>query len=147
MKSRKTKESKISRGLRNNNPGNIRRSGVEYRGERQSDDLQFKQFAAPAWGYRAMFMLLHTYRVRYGLETVGDMVARYAPPSENRTGLYAAAVCRWAGIGPQEPLDTLCREDMVPVVAAMSRMENGVPAVMEQVLRGWELFIADRERS
>lgn len=141
-----TEKSKVSRGLRNNNPGNIRRSAAQYRGERPSDDKQFKRFVAAAWGYRAMFMLLHTYRVRYGLNTVSGMIARYAPPAENHTGRYAACVCRWAGIGLQEPLDTLAREDMVPVVAAMSRMENGVPAVMEDVSRGWELFMADTDQ-
>ena len=55
----------MSRGLRNNNPGNIRRSKVRYRGEvHPSQDPEFRQFSAPEWGYRAIFVLLDTYRVR-----------------------------------------------------------------------------------
>ena len=62
----------MSRGLANNNPGNIRRSKVRYKGEVQpSRDPSFKQFESPAWGYRAVFMLLHTYRVRHGLRIIG----------------------------------------------------------------------------
>ena len=73
----------MSRGLANNNPGNIRRSKVRYKGEVQpSRDPSFKQFESLAWGYRAVFMLLHTYRVRHGLRTIREMISRWAPPSE-----------------------------------------------------------------
>ena len=37
------------------------------------------------WGYRAMFVLLHTYRVRHGCRTLREMISRYAPPMENHT--------------------------------------------------------------
>ena len=49
--------SELPRGLRNRNPGNIRRSAVRYKGETKSDDAAFKTFASTAWGYRAMFVL------------------------------------------------------------------------------------------
>ena len=79
----------MSRGLDNRNPGNIRRSGVRYRGEvRPSRDADFKQFKSMEWGYRAMFVLLHTYSVRYGCNTLSKMISRYAPPSENDTQAY-----------------------------------------------------------
>ena len=45
--------SELPRGLRNRNPGNIRRSAVRYKGETESDDAAFKTFASTAWGYRA----------------------------------------------------------------------------------------------
>ena len=57
--------SRLSRGLRNLNPGNIRRSSVRYKGEKShSTDSAFKQFESLEAGYRAMFVLLHTYFVR-----------------------------------------------------------------------------------
>ena len=53
---------KTSRGIRNRNPGNIRRSGGHYKGEVvPSGDSEFKQFETMAWGYRAMFVLLDGY--------------------------------------------------------------------------------------
>lgn len=131
----------MSRGLRNNNPGNIRRSKVRYRGEVQpSQDPEFRQFSAPEWGYRAIFVLLDTYRVRYGLRTVTQMISRWAPPSENRTQAYIDAVCCMTGLSPDEPLDTRDRATMVPLAAAISRVENGTAAVMRDVERGWALF-------
>ena len=130
----------MSRGIDNCNPGNIRRSKVNYKGERHpSQDPSFKQFESMEWGYRAMFVLLDTYRVRYGLNTIREMISRYAPPEENHTSLYIDVVCDMTGIAPDEPLNTRLREDMVPVVAAMSRVENGCPARREQVERGFDL--------
>lgn len=73
----------MSRGLQNCNPGNIRQSKVRYKGEvRPSRDPAFKQFESLAWGYRAIFVLLDTYRIRYGLDTIRGMISRWAPPSE-----------------------------------------------------------------
>ena len=92
------------------------------------------------WGYRAMFVLLHTYRVRNGCRTLREMISRYAPPMENHTENYIRAVAAGAQVSPDEPLDTKSGERMIPVVAAMSRVENGMPARMDEVRAGWELF-------
>ena len=46
--------SELPRGLRNRNPGNIRRSAVRYKGETKSDDAAFKTFASTAWGYLSL---------------------------------------------------------------------------------------------
>ena len=132
----------MSRGLRNNNPGNIRVSPVRYQGERvPSGDPAFKQFKSILWGYRAMFVLLHTYRIKHGLNTLTGMIHRYAPPVENHTEGYLRAVCNWSGIPADRPLNTLDGTAMIPVVAAMSRIENGTPAIEADVLAGWKLFI------
>lgn len=134
----------MSRGMENRNPGNIRRSRTRYKGEvRPSRDPEFKQFASLEWGYRAIFVLLHTYRVRYGLDTVAAMIARWAPPSENRTDAYVRFVTERTGIGADEPLDTSCRATMLPLAAAISLMENGAEAPRGALERGWELFLAD----
>lgn len=130
----------MSRGIDNCNPGNIRLSKVFYRGEVQpSQDAAFKQFSSMEWGYRAMFVLLDTYARRYGLNTIRGMISRYAPPSENNTEAYIAAICEWTGIAADEVLDTRSRRDMVPIVVAMSRIENGLPALRPQVEKGFDL--------
>lgn len=131
----------MSRGLTNCNPGNIRRSKVRYRGEVQpSRDPAFKQFTTPAWGYRAIFVLLDTYRVRHGLDTVAGMIARWAPPSENHTSAYVRFVAEAVGVAPDERIDTRDPATMLRFAAAVSEMENGCPADMRQVEAGWALF-------
>ena len=132
----------MSRGLRNNNPGNIRRSRVRYKGEvRPSRDPDFKEFETMAYGYRAVFVLLDTYRSHYGLNTIRQMLNRYAPPTENFTEGYVRFVADCSGVMSDEVVDTRSERDMIPIVAAMSKIENGVAANIEDVERGWELFV------
>ena len=131
----------MSRGLTNCNPGNIRQSKTRYKGERHpSRDSEFKEFESMAYGYRAIFVLLDTYSRRYGLCTIRQMLNRYAPPSENFTEGYIRFVSEKTGIAPDEIVNSRAARDMVPIVAAMSQIENGKPAVMADVHRGWELF-------
>ena len=94
-----------------------------------------------AYGYRAMFVLLDTYRSRYGLTTIRQMLNRYAPPEENFTEGYIRYVADYSGVLPDETVDTRDERDMIPIVAAMSKIENGVAALRDDVERGWELFV------
>lgn len=136
-----------SRGLRNNNPGNIRRSATRYRGEVESRDPSFKSFESMPMGYRAMFVLLHTYNIKHGLRSIADMIARYAPSCENNTRAYIDAVGRISGVDTTQPIDTTEACVMMPVVSAMSRVENGVCAVPAEVMAGWDLFAEDYSSS
>ena len=133
---------KTSRGIRNRNPGNIRRSGGHYKGEVvPSGDSEFKQFETMAWGYRAMFVLLDGYARRHGRNTIRTMIERYAPSCENNTRAYISTVAALSGIGCDDVLDTRSMEMMTAVVAAMSRVENGMPADMRQVEEGWRPYV------
>ena len=69
------------------------------------------------------------------------MISRWAPPSENHTEAYIRAVTADTGIGPDEPVDTLDPATMIPLAAAISRVENGVVADRDEIGRGWALFI------
>lgn len=131
----------MARGYRNNNPGNIRCSDVTYKGEKPSTDVSFKQFTSMAWGYRAMFILLDTYRLKYGLKTLQQLLNRYAPPSENDTTEYVNFVSSRTKIADISAVDTRDEKQMIPIVAAMARMENGSDPDMDEVRAGWELFV------
>ena len=132
----------MSRGLTNRNPGNIRHSASRYRGEVcPSRDPSFKEFEAVEWGYRAIFVTLDTYRRKYGLQTIRGMITRWAPPVENHTEAYIRAVSDRTGIAPDMPLDTRSAQTMIPIVAAISAVENGAEADFRAVERGWELFV------
>ena len=84
-----------ARGLRNNNPGNIRLSRTVWQGEiRPSRDRSFCQFRTMAYGYRALIKLLQNYRRNNGCRTIADFINRWAPPVENNTSGYISRVCR-----------------------------------------------------
>ena len=135
---------KMSRGVRNCNPGNIRLGSFRYKGEKEkSSDSAFRQFESIEWGYRAMFVLLHTYAVKYGCYTLRQIINRYAPPTENFTEGYIRRVVYSTHISPDEAISTTDGAVMTAIVAAMSEVENGIKADMMAVWRGWELFIMD----
>lgn len=131
----------MARGLRNNNPGNIRHSSERWQGEVATTDKSFKAFESMAHGYRAIFKLLYNYQHRYRLNTIRELVGRWAPPNENDTDNYVDRVAKWSGVGADQRVDALNMAQMTAIVAAMSRMENGVPAVMKDVEAGWRLFV------
>ena len=110
-----------------------------------SADNAFKQFTAVEYGYRAMFVVLDTYARRYRLTTIREMIARYAPPTENFTDGYIRFVERRTGIGADERIDSRNPRDMVPIVAAMAEIEGGAKPTIADVHRGWNLFAHDRE--
>ena len=110
---------------------------------RPSRDPAFKQFESLAWGYRAIFVLLHTYRVRHRIATLRGMIARWAPPSENDTDAYLRTVVRRSGVDPDAEIDTRDGPTMTRIAAAMARVENGVEPDEAEIAEGWRLFSAD----
>lgn len=134
------KKNELPRGLRNNNPGNIRINNDLFQGEvRPSKDKSFKQFETMAYGYRAMFKILSNYYRKYSLTTIRKIIGRWAPENENNTSAYVSLVSSYAGIGPDD-LISFDREQMIRIVAGMSKVENGREAEMSDVIAGWNLL-------
>ena len=130
-----------SRGYRNNNPGNIRINGDKFQGEViPSQDKEFKQFESMAYGYRAIFKILRNYQINYKLNTIRQMIIRWAPKKENDTANYISFVSEISGIPADDPIRTDNREMMIRIVAAMSRVENGIDADMVDIIDGWNLL-------
>ncbi len=130
-----------SRGYRNNNPGNIRINGDKFQGEViPSQDKEFKQFESMAYGYRAIFKILRNYQINYKLNTIRQMISRWAPKKENDTANYISVVSEISGIPADDPIRTDNREMMIRIVSAMSRVENGIDADMVDIIDGWNLL-------
>lgn len=135
----KNLSAKVPRGIRLCNPCNIRKSSTLFVGEVKGSDRSFKTFKTMEYGYRAAFRILKTYYDKYNLKTIRGMVGRWAPPKENNTAGYISTVSDLSGKGADEQL-LWTEDDMVPVVAAMSRVENGRDADLSQVRSGWRLL-------
>lgn len=134
------KETKLPRGLRLCNPGNIRKNSDVFQGEKTSSDKEFKQFKSMAYGYRAIFKILSNYYRNYHLKTIRQMIGRWAPPKENHTEKYIQFVSDYAGIPADDTININDREQMIRIVASMSKVENGVEADMSDVIAGWNLL-------
>ena len=71
-----------TRGIRNCNPGNIRR-GSKWVGLRpEQTDKAFDQFIDMKWGVRAIIIVLRSYVTIHHCQNVKDIIRRWAPPSD-----------------------------------------------------------------
>ena len=115
----------MSRGIRNNNPGNIR-IGEPWRGlSAEQTDHAFAQFEHATYGIRALCKILITYQDRHGLKTVSKMINRYAPPSENDTGEYSRHIAAELGVTEREAVDVHDPVIMRGMLAGIILHENG----------------------
>lgn len=119
--------STIPRGIRNNNPGNLRRSRDKWLGlSATQTDPEYWQFDRPEYGLRAMGVVLLNYAARHGLRTVRGIVGRYAPEHENPTDSYIANVAGRLRVGPDDVIDVAGR--LPELMRAMAIQENGAAA-------------------
>ena len=126
------------RGLRNNNPLNIRHNADVFQGEIKGNDKSFKTFSSMPYGYRAAFVTLGTYLSR-GWNTIEKIISKWAPPIENNTENYIANVVKWSGVPRDKILTASDGTDYILIVAAMSFIENGVNADINQIKAGFAL--------
>lgn len=114
------------RGIRNNNPLNIR-IGNTWLGEVPNPtDSEFEQFVSVRYGLRAGFYILRRYIRRYGRNTPAKIIRAWAPAVENNTQRYIEVVCKRSLIAPDEVIDYADKNTMVRLVKAMAFVECGV---------------------
>lgn len=137
---RSTKPQKpLPRGIRNNNPLNIR-IGNTWLGEVPNPtDSEFEQFVSPVYGLRAAFCILRRYIKRYGQNTVRKIVHSWAPSSENNCDAYIKIVCQQSKLDPDETLLYEDAERMWRLVQGMALAEVGQRLDMDLIMKGYQL--------
>ena len=113
-----------TRGIRNNNPLNIRH-GQKWVGLAPiQTDKSFDQFISMEYGIRAAFKLIKKYINDYKCNTITKIISKWAPPTENDTENYIKFVAKKSGY-PADYLLTFSNKDaMMKIVSAMIQMEN-----------------------
>lgn len=117
----------LPRGIRNNNPLNIR-VGNKWVGEvKKPTDPSFEQFSCMPYGLRAAFVILHRYIDVYKLNTISKIVSRWAPKSENNTLAYIRRVSALMEYDADAPICFDNKPRMIALVKAMCTVECGFP--------------------
>ncbi len=156
----KSEELKLPRGIRNNNPLNIRLSSDRWQGQvlpqgshspkggdggGLSGEKSFCVFESMAYGWRAAFRLLcHTYYGKYKLKTIRALITRWAPPKENNTEAYIRRVTDRIGIGPDRELGSPQEHpaQWMMIAMAMAIVECGTAQLdYLSMLKGFALAI------
>lgn len=130
---------RIPRGIRNNNPLNIR-VGNTWLGEVQNPtDSEFEQFVDVTYGLRAAFCILRRYIRRYQSNTIRKIVSRWAPASENNTALYVSFVAQRVNVNPDAIINYDNEAVMIAIVRAMAKYECGQEIEEAVVRRGYQM--------
>lgn len=129
------KDSGLPRGIRNNNPGNIRenaRTNDDWDGESIVDnDADFEVFDSPEYGIRAIGKILNSYE-RRGIVTIAQIINTWAPDIENNTKSYIAAVEKETGYRGDSIPGRLYRPELVK---AIIKHENGIQPYSDELIK------------
>lgn len=127
-----------ARGLRNCNPGNLR-IGQPWQGQVEGEDKSFCTFQSAEYGIRALCKLLLTYYRKYELNTVKDIINRYAPASENDSEGYQHHVAACLDVGVNQCINVEDRAVMRALLVAIIKHENGSCPYDAEIDKGMEL--------
>lgn len=121
-------------GIRNNNPLNIRATGINWQGAIDESN-GYLVFESAFHGLRAAARVLRTYRLNYGLTSVEQIISRWAPPSENDTQSYINHVASKLGVPPGQSLSIARYPELM---AIMILHENGKqPYSTAEIIKGF----------
>ena len=119
--------SKLPRGIRNNNPGNLVLTSIKWQGKIPLDlnkDGRFEQFQNIIWGSRALILDLSN-DIKKGQDTISELITSFAPRNENDTDKYIQFVSKNTGIPSDQKL-VANRETLSKLFKAIVMMENGI---------------------
>ena len=133
------KSKETPRGIRNNNPLNIRIGNCWWGEVENPTDTQFEQFEKMEYGIRAAFIILRRYIEKYGRNTVEQIISSWAPSSENNTMAYVKFVYEKSQI----PVDHIIKYDdkdiMIRLVDAMIHYECGQQVNIEKIQYAYDI--------
>lgn len=138
-------KAKVPRGIRNNNPLNIRK-GNNWQGERHpQSDKAFEEFESMQYGIRAGFKLIKKYMSGYNgltkkFNTIELIIKRWAPPTENATQRYIDFVSKTTGIPARQKLSFENKKFMCDIVAAMIQVECGQSIERDIIESGYDML-------
>lgn len=133
------------RGIRNNNPLNIRK-GSTWKGERPTQvDREFEEFVSIEWGVRAGLKLIRNHIAGFGgsrqpMNTIYKLISVWAPPCENNTRNYVRTVSLHTGLLPSEIIKPNDRKMICAIARAMAFVECGVWLDPEIFFSAWDLL-------
>jgi hypothetical protein len=126
------KDSEV-RNIRNNNPGNIKKTKENLTNPWQGmkgTDGEFVVFDTPQNGIRALTKLLYNYQKKYNLYTTTGIITRWAPPDENDTASYIDLVVSKTGVGADEQINLQNNSALTKkFITGIIQKEGSKPAV------------------
>jgi hypothetical protein len=119
-------DASLPRGVRNNNPGNIEQSDIQWDGKVNSADPRFESFSTPEAGIRATALNAIT-KQQNGAKSVQDIISQWSPAKENgaaNTAAYIANVSKSMGVNPTDQINLTDPQQLTSFTNAIISHEN-----------------------
>lgn len=114
------------RGIRNKNPLNIKwSSSNNWKGQIGKDSGGFCVFSTDAYGLRAAYKILLTYKAKYGIDSIAKICRKWSPDANGLSGAYAATVSKLTGIPVNTVLNYSDLNQIANVLRGMIAVECG----------------------
>ena len=132
----------LPRGIRNNNPLNIRSSSIQWQGKiTENTDGTFEQFISLEYGLRAGLVNIRTYIKRDRLDNISVIIPRWAPALDgNDVRAYVRLVSNKSGVPATRRLSYNDRYELCRIVWAMAWVECGQEISFSTVEKAWALI-------
>ncbi|ELM8700798.1 lytic transglycosylase domain-containing protein [Escherichia coli] len=115
----------LSRGIRNNNPGNLNFAGQKGATLESGPNARFASFPTMLEGIAALERQVMLYLKR-GKNTIDQIIDIYAPSSDgNNTSSYKSYLSQYTGLGVKEKIDGSNFEIMRKLIQGIINHENG----------------------
>ena len=146
-------EKRIPRGVRNNNPLNIRYNTGNYWVDQTGSYGQFYKFSSPKYGFRAAVKILLKYAGKDKITTISDIINKWAPGSDgNDTKAYIATVCNAMHMQPVDTINVQDWQTVTRLLFSMAVVECTATALKEahigvyDCIEGYYLAIKNYEK-
>ena len=134
-----------NRTFRNNNFGNLKfvgQAGATLEKANAKGEQVFAKFDSPEEGLRAAANQLSSYADGTSkaagykkLNTVQDIITKYAPESENNTSKYIKDLSGKLGVAPDQALDFNNPDVMTKTLRSIATLEGGNPQVSDDFIK------------
>lgn len=112
-----------TRGERNCNPLNIKKTNIKWHGKIEGKDAIFETFKDNYYGYRAALICLYKH-YRTGSNTINSLISKWAPSSENLTHNYVTYVSFLSPFSPNK-IFSWSYSNVLIIMSLMCKFENG----------------------
>ena len=118
-----------ARGVRNNNPGNLRSWGNMPR-----DSGGYAVFPTKESGLSATIQNLQAQQKLHGLNTIRGIISRWAPSNENDTQAYIADMVKKTGFGADQQLNLNDSRTVAPLISGIVKHEGNGSGFSDEMI-------------
>lgn len=124
-----------------NNPLNIRYTSSNQWNGLCGSSNGFCEFQSLGYGLRAAIIIINSYKSLYNIDTIEDIIYKWAPPSENNSSGYVSFVCDQMNCCKSQKINVFKPITLFELFKAMCKMESNFYLSISEFDLAYSYFI------